>query len=131
MTCQEFWSKMPELETGQQQFDHVRRCASCAALLERQSALSAGLRRMAAQRHTVEAPAYLEAGLRAMFHTPAGRPAPSPRIRWWVPAVAAMLALAVFLVWEGRPQPAGTPGVPPVYIATVAGDDAGYMDSDF
>jgi hypothetical protein len=141
MTCQEFWSQMPELETGQQQFDHARQCASCAALLERQSALSAGLRLMAAQRHTVEAPAYLEAGLRAMFHTPAGPPATSsfhwwaPR-RWtqqglWVPAVVALLALAVFLVWERRPQPAGTPAASPVYIASVAGDDAAEMDSGF
>lgn len=131
MTCQEFWSQMPELETGQQQFDHVRQCASCAALLERQSALSAGLRLMAAQRHTVEAPAYLEAGLRAMFHTPAGRPAKSPSFHWWVPAVAALLALAVFLVWERRPQSAGRSGAPPVYIASVTGDDAAEMDSGF
>jgi len=122
---------MPELETGSQQFDHIRQCASCAGLLERQTALRAGLRRMAAQRHTVEAPAYLEAGLRAMFHTPAGRPATSPPIRWWMPAVAALLALAIFLVWERRPQPAGRPGAPPVYIATLAGEDAAEMDSDF
>jgi hypothetical protein len=131
MTCQEFWSRMPELEP-EQQFDHVRQCASCAILLERQRALSAGLRRMAAERHTVEAPAYLEAGLRAMFHSPPGLPATS--LRWWapwVPAVAALLALALFLVWERRPPPAGRVGAPPVYIAFLAGDDAAELDSGF
>ena len=135
MTCQEFWSRMPELESGQQQFDHVRQCVSCAALLERQRALSAGLRRMAAERHAVEAPAHLEAGLRATFHSPPGVPATSPSLHWWaqrglwVPAVAALLALAVFLVWERRPPPAGP--VPPVHIASLAGDAAAEPDSGF
>ena len=140
MTCQEFWNRMPELESGQQQFDHVRQCASCAALVERQKALSAGLRRLAAQRHSVEAPAHLEAGLRAMFRSPAGLVVTSPRWwvqRWWthqgfwVPAVAALLALAIFLVWERRPQRAGTPGTPPVHIASLGVDDAAEMDSGF
>jgi hypothetical protein len=131
MTCQDFWDRMPELESGQQPFDHVRQCASCAALLERQRALSAGLRRMAAERHSVQAPAHLEARLRAAFQKPAGRRATSPPLHWWVPALAALLALAVFLVWERRPQPAGTPGVPPVHIASLAGDDAAEMDSGF
>jgi hypothetical protein len=153
MTCQEFWSRMPELKSGQQQFDHVRQCASCAALLERQRALSAGLRRMAAERHIVEAPAHLEARLRAEFHSGAGQPATSPPIhpwvshpwvshwwaprRWvpgwaqrglWVPAVAALLALAVFLVWEQRTQPAGPA---PAHIASLAGDYTASMDSGF
>jgi hypothetical protein len=66
-----------------------------------------------------------------MFHTPAGRPAKSPSFHWWVPAVAALLALAVFLVWERRPQSAGRSGAPPVYIASVTGDDAAEMDSGF
>jgi hypothetical protein len=131
MTCQDFWDRMPELESGQQLFDHGRQCASCAALLERQRALSAGLRRMAAERHSVQAPAHLEARLRAAFQRPPGWRATSPPIHWWVPALAALLALAVFLVWERRPQPAGTPGVSPVQIASLAGDDAAEMDSGF
>jgi len=136
MTCQEFWSRMPELEPGQQQFGHARQCASCAALLERQRALRAGLQRMAAERHSVEAPAHLEAGLRAVFRSRAARPATSP-IRWraqhwsWVPAVAALLVIAVFLVRAPQPQTAGLAGPQPAQIASLAGDDAAETDSGF
>ena len=72
MTCREFWRRMPELETGPEESEHTRQCAACAALLERQQALAASLRRLAMDGRTVEAPARLEASLRAAFREHSG-----------------------------------------------------------
>jgi hypothetical protein len=114
MNCQEFWITMPELahQAEDGHFEHVRECPACAALLNRQRNLALGLRRLAADWRSVEAPARLESKLTAAFLGQAGLTVFGPPARWWVPlatwaaAAAAMLALAMFLVRDRQVAPA-------------------------
>ena len=106
MNCQEFWNTMPELarEAEGGHLEHVGECAACAALLNRQRVLASGLRTLAADWRSVEAPALVESRLAAAFLGQAGLTVLHPAIRWWVPvatwamATAAVVALAMFLV---------------------------------
>jgi hypothetical protein len=110
MNCQEFWNTMPELAQPAEDADceHVRECAACAALLNRQRTLALGLRRLAADWRPVEAPARVENRLRAAFPGQAGLAVPGLPAGWWVPvatwatAAAVVVALAMFLA-RGRP----------------------------
>ena len=137
MTCQEFWNEMPELETIPEQLEHARQCAACAALLRDQRALAAGLTQIARDRFSQEAPSRVEARLLKAFRDQAGRGAASSASRgpvgWWmwVPAAAAVIVLAVFLVRGHRPD--GTPGdLGAAQIASEqAGDDGAASDSEF
>ncbi len=111
MTCREFWKGMPELEQDPSGLDHVQQCPSCAALLADQHALAAGLRRLGLESRHREAPARVEARLLASFREQAATATERPRaIAWrvWVPAAAAVIVLAVFLV-RGRPTHAPQP----------------------
>jgi hypothetical protein len=111
MTCQEFWNTMPELapEAEDGHFEHVGECSACAALLNRQRTLASGLRMLAADWRSVEAPARVESRLTAAFLGQAGLAASRPAIRWWVPvatwaaAAAAVVALAMFLARDRQP----------------------------
>ena len=102
---------MPELgrEAEDGACEHVRECAACAALLNRQRTLASGLRRLAADWGSVEAPRRVESRLTAAFLGQAGLTLPGPAIRWWVPvatwaaAAAAVVALAMFLVRDRQP----------------------------
>ncbi len=116
MNCQEFWKTMPDSGHKPDQLAHLRACPDCARGWEQQSALKAGLRRVAAEWSHVEAPAHLEARLTAAFRAHAGlgnaRP-PMPRQpRMWIPVVhwfaaaAAVLLVALPLVSHRQPQPA-------------------------
>jgi hypothetical protein len=129
MTCREFWDRMPELEAGGRPLEHASECAGCAALLERQRALAMGLRRVAGQRNDVEAPARVEERLLEAFRGH-GAPVPAlatpawPRRSAQVSVAAAVMVLAVFLLWRRPPQP----------VAPVAGPEttaAADLDSDF
>jgi len=109
MNCQQFWDAMPELE-GSGAGDHVRECARCAALLERQRELARGLRAAAAESRNIEAPARLEARLMTAFRSYNGivvRPVRSalPDVFVWASALAAVLAVALFLMRPTQPQP--------------------------
>jgi hypothetical protein len=129
MTCHEFWRRMPELESEGQPLEHVRECADCAALLERQHALAMGLQRVASQRNDLEAPARVEERLLEAFRAhrvPVQTPAPRAWPSWsaQVSVAAAVMVLAVFLLWRRPPQ----------FIAPVAGPEttaSAEMDSDF
>jgi hypothetical protein len=106
MNCQEFWNTMPELarEPEDGHLEHVRECSACAALLNRQRTLASGLRTLAADWRSVEAPARVESRLTAAFLGQAGLTVLHPVTRWWVPlatwaaATAAVVGLAMFLV---------------------------------
>ena len=114
MNCQEFWNTMPELarQAEDGHAEHVRECAACAALLNRQRTLASGLRRLAADWRPVEAPARVEARLTAAFLGQAGLTVLGPATRWWVPvatwamATAAVVALAMFLARDRQVVPA-------------------------
>lgn len=128
MTCHEFWRRMPELEYEGQPSEHVRECAGCAALLEQQRALAMGLRRVASQRKDLEAPARVEERLLEAFRghgTPVAVRATHawPRRSAQVSVAAAVMVLAVFLLWR-RPQPTAPSAGPETAVSTE-------MDSDF
>jgi hypothetical protein len=114
MNCQEFWNTMPELahQAEDGHFEHVRECPACAALLNRQRTLASGLRMLAADWRSVEAPARVESRLTAAFLGQAGLAVRRPASRWWVPlatwaaAAAAVVALALFLTRDRPAVPA-------------------------
>ena len=114
MNCQEFWNTMPELahEAQDGHLEHVRECPACAALLNRQRTLTSGLRMLAADWRSVEAPARVESRLTAAFLGQAGLAMRRPPARWWLPvatwaaAAAAVVALAMFLARDRPVVPA-------------------------
>jgi hypothetical protein len=131
MTCREFWSQMPELESEPGEFEHLRECSACQALLGRQRAVATGLRQIAANSKTLEAPARVERKLLAAFRNVSSEPVPEPVSLWptrpwaWLPAVAAVLILAVLLVWNLHPRGPGA------RFASLEADDASGWDTDF
>lgn len=148
MNCQEFWETMPELARGQDHLVHLRDCPACARWWERQRALAAGLRTVAAEWSHVEAPARVEARLIAAFRDHSGlghsRPGMPHSPRMWLPVVtwfaaaAAVVALALVLVSNRQPLPvhrnlpAGLESAlarAPVELET--GDDSPYNNEDF
>lgn len=132
MTCRDFWNAMPELEPEADQFPHAQECASCAALLERQRALAAGLRRVARNRNFVEAPSHLEAkvldSFRARMAVHSVLRERRARLLRWIPAAAAALVLAAGLAWRWERPPSR---VPSEQAATFQWYDTGDPESDF
>ena len=130
MTCREFWDRMPELEGAGQLLQHARECLRCATLLEQQKDLAMGLRRVASQRHGLEAPARLEERLLEAFRGQMTAPVPTPATHGWLrwPAqvafAAAVMVLAVLVLWRHPQQPVQPVASPE---ATAAAD----LDSDF
>jgi hypothetical protein len=114
MNCQEFWSAVNQVATPPSNHEHLAQCPACTARLRRQLALQKGLRAVAGQSSRIEAPARVEARLRAAFRAQAGIRAggsQSARTRaWWIPvftwipATAALIALAVFLIGGRQPE---------------------------
>ena len=127
MNCQEFWNTMPELahEAEDGHFEHLGECPACAALLNRQRTLASGLRMLAADWRSVEAPARVESRLTAAFLGQAGLAVRRPAARWWVPvatwaaAAAAVVALAVFLTRDRPVVPAHRTSSSGVQLAAV------------
>ncbi|HXA51609.1 MAG TPA: hypothetical protein VNV86_14930 [Candidatus Acidoferrum sp.] len=107
MNCQEFWKTMPENGIAH---PHLRECAACAVRMRKQHELAAGLRTLAAHQARVEAPARVEAHLVAAFRAQAGRPSGRGAVRGWIPvgtwaaALAAMIAIGVFVVRDRAPE---------------------------
>ena len=88
MSCQEFWRTMPELARHPDQSGHLRECSACAALWEKQRALTDGLRTVAKEWSHLQAPQRLEGRLTAAFRSHAGLGEKSRPERLWVPAAA-------------------------------------------
>jgi hypothetical protein len=107
MNCQEFWNTMPEAGTSHA---HAQECAACAARMRRASELSAGLKALAAGMAGTGAPSRVEARLLTAFRAQAGNPEGIRTRRRWIPAatwaaaIAAMIAIGVFLVRDRAPE---------------------------
>ncbi|HUI55816.1 MAG TPA: hypothetical protein VLY04_12645 [Bryobacteraceae bacterium] len=118
MNCQEFWNTAPQpgAEAEVHLASHLAECPACATKWEHQRALAAGLRLVAEEWRSVEAPARVEAGLTAAFRAQKGFERRPARSSWWMPvlawasAAAAMVVVSLFLVrgW----QPTAEPRVP-------------------
>jgi len=112
MNCQEFWNTSPERgpcqgDAGREQ--HLSECRLCAARMARYGELDAGFRALAASGRRMEAPARVETRLLKEFRRQAGSEGHAPARRWvplltWAAALAAMVALAVFLVRPREPE---------------------------
>jgi hypothetical protein len=109
MTCKQLHPFIVDLARGAidaaaveaQLARHVRGCADCNALLERERMMSAGLRRMADSVDVPAADSNREHALLAAFDEAAAAPK-SRRIRFWVwsPALAAALLAAAVIAWR-------------------------------
>jgi hypothetical protein len=124
MTCQEFWNTMPE-PGASAPGRHLLECAACAARMERQRELAAGLRAMAAGYQRVGAPQRVEARLRAAFRAQAGV---RSKGRWapvlgWAAACAAVMAMAVYLIRDRQPQEVPPPAPRGLEMAMMAGGE--------
>jgi hypothetical protein len=103
MSCHEFWNTLPENGTAH---PHLLECAVCAARMRNQGELAAAMRSLAEQQARIEAPSHVEARLVAAFRAQAGVPAGRTRVRsWtlsatWAAAIAAMIAMGIFLVQD-------------------------------
>jgi anti-sigma factor RsiW len=108
MNCQEFWNTIPELGDCHDR-QHLSDCPACAARFARHSELAAGFRALAASSRRMEAPARVETRLLKEFRRQAGADSGGRSRRWvpvltWAAALAAMVALAVFLVRPREPE---------------------------
>ena len=108
MTCREFWSRAPELESDRELENHAMECPSCAALLARHQALGSSLQRAAAGKQHWMTPPRVEAKLVTAFREQAAQrdvPANGRRFQMWAAAtaVAATLVLA-FVVMHWYPK---------------------------
>jgi hypothetical protein len=130
MTCREFWNLMPELGC-ELEHEHLRGCAACAALFERQRAVAAGLRQIASNTKALEAPVRVERELLAAYRSHSGMPVAEPIHAWWarhwawIPAAAAVLILTVFLASNVLSRKSA------VHFAPVEAGDAAAWDTDF
>jgi hypothetical protein len=132
VNCQEFWDTMPELEPAAQHA-HAKECAGCGTRLRRQGELAAGLRRLAEGSRRLQAPSRVEARLVAAYRAHTGAvPAPGMRrlpVLAWAAALAAMLALAVF-VTRGREPEAARPAAPHGMELAMVEANSAEMDAD-
>lgn len=138
MNCQEFWERMPELSSQllRDEAEHLATCRECDGAWRERRTLAAGLRRLSAELHGVEAPARVEAGLVAAFRAQSSRQSALPPGRVWVPlfagmAAALLMAVGLFLVRDRPPQQPhhGASSLVELASAPVAADDEG-ADSD-
>src|SRR5579862_1109361 len=114
MNCSEFWSEADRrtlLSSDLQ--NHLAVCPACTARWEHQLALAQGLRALADDWSSVEAPLRVEAGLRAAYRVQLGSRRPAYHSRWapvlaWASAAAATIALAMVLLHPAHPS-AGSP----------------------
>ena len=108
MNCQEFWNAIPELGDCQGH-PHLAECPACAARIARHRELEAGFKALAVSSKRMSAPARVETRLLKEFRRQAGSETRGSSHRWvplltWAAALAAMVALAVFLVRPREPE---------------------------
>lgn len=142
MKCQEFAQIVVELARGRmmdatqraQGLAHIAECASCAARLSDECALTAGLSALAASEIKLSAPANTEATLLAAFRQKAAPPIITAQVttsrrwpRWaWATAAAILIALTFIALraWQAQtphgniavlpsPTPISTPVIEP------------------
>lgn len=118
MNCQKFESVVPDLARGQMMEAEVRNdalahsseCIACSSRLRNEESLTRGLRALAVQMKSLEAPRSVENRLLEAFRQPqvaATLPVTLSYRRYWLTAVAAMLLimLGVVVVRWNRSQP--------------------------
>jgi len=146
MNCAEFWNEMPELASGGLQnerehlseHEHLKECAQCAGLVDRQRRLESGLRTMAQEMSAVAAPPRVEANLIAAFRremAPAGpRLVRMPKLPVfsWVAAAAAVIAMAVWVAPRRHTAPPAAHHTPAAVVELAslvddAADDDGFI----
>jgi len=117
MNCQKFESMVSELARGQmmaaeqraEALAHSDVCDDCLARLSDEQMLTLGLKSLAADMNSLEAPRGVEAKLLEAFRArPAFEKSVPIRInpRYWIAAIAAMLLIAITIVvfsWTKRP----------------------------
>jgi hypothetical protein len=129
MNCQEFWNSLPETAHAH---PHLEKCADCSTRMKQRRELAAGMRALAEGMQREEAPARVEARLRAAFRAQAGMESlPSARRRWvpafaWAAAMAAMLVAGVLLVRDRQPEAKRPSPVRTIELARA--ENAGAMD---
>jgi hypothetical protein len=127
MNCQDFRNTLPDFpRQDSEAAAHVGECAPCAALLDDERALAAGLRALAADRVRVKTPGRIEGRLLAEFRGQNGFVALPPARRWWVPvtswlAAATLLTTAAFMLAVRGRAPGGSAA--PDAAAELAGID--------
>ena len=110
MNCQRFESVVSELARGQmmaaeqrgEALAHSDACENCAVRLRDEEMLTRGLRSLAIEMESMEAPAGLETTLLTAFRNRTAAPVAAPqrhiKARYWLSAVAAMLLIAIAIV---------------------------------
>lgn len=133
MNCQRFEqvvselarSQMMEAEVRTEALAHSEECEGCSARLRDEETLTRGLQMLAADMQSLAAPDGIELKLREAFRerrVVAPVAVGSPRSRYWLVAVAAvlLLAMSVAAMWwrSGAPEPlqAETPASKPVEV---------------
>jgi hypothetical protein len=99
---------------------HAASCPECAACLERQTALSAGLRAVAAAAEQSDVSPEIQARLMAAFAVERVRPVARPSLpaaRWLPVAAAAVLCVAAAAWWLARPRPVDPPAAQVARVA--------------
>jgi hypothetical protein len=116
MNCQKFENVVSELARGQmmaaeqrgEALAHSDACEDCAARLRDEEMLTGGLRSLATEMESLEAPGSVELNLLEAFRTRPGLVPVSARqsnLRYWLAAVAAVLLIAVSVVavrWRSK-----------------------------
>ncbi len=118
MNCQEFRENIAEGEPGADLLRHAEECEACAAVLGGHSGLRSGLRSLALELRSIEAPPRVEVGLVAAFRSQRSRAHHVRGRHFWVPALSwataagVVIAAALFLLRPHVPMPAhrATPG---------------------
>lgn len=123
MNCQKFESVVSELARGQmmaaelrgEALAHIDACEDCALRLRNEQMLTRGLRSLAAEMQSVEAPANIETNVLMAFRArqavvPAAVPQRRSYSAYWLAAVAAMLLIAISVfVFRGTNRPVADP----------------------
>ncbi|MEO8596395.1 MAG: hypothetical protein ABI759_23960 [Candidatus Solibacter sp.] len=108
MNCQDFWNSFPEL-AGRGEHPHLAECTACESRMAHYLALKQGFRALSAAGPRLEAPPRVEQRLLSAFRRQTGADFRRPSRRWvplvtWAAALAAMVALAIFLVRPRAPE---------------------------
>jgi hypothetical protein len=146
MNCAEFWNEMPELASGGglqnererlPEHEHLKECAQCAGLVDRQRRLESGLRTLAHEMSAVTAPPRVEANLIAAFRrgmAPAGQclvRLPKLPVFSWVAAAAAVIAMAVWVAPRRHTAPPAAHHTPAAVVELASLVDDGADDDGF